>query len=111
MNRRHAGILNRQTLEQLQLAGYVINVARGGLLVEDDLLQDEGHLAAAALDVMPEEPLSPDHPFWHTPGITVTPHIAGHTLRDEAVAQLAAAVRALQAGAPVAGLIEPARGY
>lgn len=107
------GLLRRDTLGLLRPGGYLINIARGGHLVEDDLLAllREGHLAGATLDVTEQEPLPPGHPFWHTPGITLTPHIAGHTLRDEAVAQLAAAVRALQAGAPVAGLVEPARGY
>src|SRR5512145_2561334 len=53
------GLLNRQTLAQLRPGGYLINVARGAHLVEDDLipLLDEGHLAGATLDVFCQEPL------------------------------------------------------
>ena len=57
------GILNREALERVQLGGYLINVARGALVVEDDLrnLLEEGHLAGATLDVFEDEPLPPDH--------------------------------------------------
>jgi glyoxylate/hydroxypyruvate reductase A len=55
-------ILNRDTLSRLQPGGYVINVARGAHLVDDDLiaLLDSGHLAGATLDVFRTEPLPPN---------------------------------------------------
>ena len=107
------GILNRQTLEQIQLAGYVINVARGGLLVEDDLraLLDEGHLAGATLDVMREEPLPPEHWLWTQPHVTLTPHISAQTLRPEAVAQVVRALQALARGEVPSGVVQRDRGY
>ena len=107
------GILNRQTLEQIQLAGYVINVARGGLLVEDDLraLLDEGHLAGATLDVMQEEPLPADHWLWTQPHVTLTPHISAQTMRGESVAQVVAALQALARGELPGGVVQRDRGY
>jgi glyoxylate/hydroxypyruvate reductase A len=106
-------IMNRDTLSQLQPGGYVINVARGAHLVDNDLLAqlDSGHLAGATLDVFLIEPLPADHPFWTHPRITVTPHTSARTLRSESIAQIAAKVMALQRGEPVAGVVEAGRGY
>lgn len=106
-------ILNRQTLGRLQPGGYLVNVARGAHLVEDDLLAllDSGHLAGATLDVFRTEPLPAAHPFWSHPKITITPHTSARTLRDESIAQIVGKIRALEAGEPVAGVVDPARGY
>ena len=106
-------IMNRQTLSQLQPGGYVISVARGAHLVDEDLvaLIDSGHLAGAAVDVFRTEPLPRDHPFWKHPKITVTPHTSARTLRDESVAQIAGKILAMQRGEPVAGVVDPQRGY
>ena len=108
-----AGILRQETLSQLQPGGYVINVARGAHLVDEDLLAllDSGHLAGATLDVFRTEPLPADHPFWRHPKITVTPHTSARTLRAESIAQIAGKIRALQRGEPVAGVVDPLRGY
>ncbi len=107
------GILNRATLGRLQPAAYLINIARGALVVEDELraLLDDGHLAGAALDVVQQEPLAPGHWLWSQPGVTITPHISGMTLRDDTVAQLAAGVQALAQGLPPAGLVRRELGY
>ena len=106
-------IMNRDTLAQLQAGAYVINVARGAQLVDEDLLAllDTGHLAGATLDVFRTEPLPADHPFWKHPRITVTPHTSARTLRSESIAQIAGKLAALQRGEPVAGVVEPDRGY
>lgn len=107
------GILNRQTLAQLRPGGYLINVARGGHLVEEDLipLLDSGHLAGATLDVFRQEPLPAGHPFWRHPKITVTPHTAARTLRDESVAQISAKIARLERGESIAGIVDPTKGY
>ncbi len=110
------GILRHDTLSRLQPGGYVINVARGRHLVDDDLiaLLDSGHLAGAMLDVFRTEPLPEDHPFWKHPKIAVTPHTSARTLREESIAQIAAKIRALQNGTPVstlAGVVDPKKGY
>jgi len=106
-------IMNRSTLSRLQPGGYVINVARGAHLVEDDLIAliDAGHLAGATLDVFRTEPLPAAHPFWTHPKITVTPHTSARTMRDESIAQIAGKILALEQGQPIAGIVDPVRGY
>jgi glyoxylate/hydroxypyruvate reductase A len=106
-------IMRQGTLARLQPGGYVINVARGSHLVDEDLIAliDSGHLAGATLDVFRTEPLPAAHPFWTHPKITVTPHTSARTLREESIAQIARKITALQRGEPVAGVVDPARGY
>ncbi len=106
-------IMRLDTLARLQPGGYVINVARGGHLVEEDLIMliDRGHLAGATLDVFTTEPLPAGHPFWTHPKITITPHTSARTLRDETIAQIAGKIMALERGQAVAGLVDPMRGY
>ena len=107
------GIMNARNLSRLMPGGYVINVARGAHLVDDDLiaLLDSGHLAGAALDVFRTEPLPAEHPFWHHPKITVTPHTSARTLRDESIAQIVGKILALERGEPIAGVVDANRGY
>ncbi|HMN22178.1 MAG TPA: glyoxylate/hydroxypyruvate reductase A [Ottowia sp.] len=107
------GILDRSRLTQLPRGSYLINLARGALVVEDDLraLLDDGQLAGATLDVMCEEPLPPDHWMWSHPAVQLTPHISGMTLRGDTIVQVARAVEALQGGGPLPGLVDRARGY
>jgi len=109
-------ILRRDTLSRLQPGGYVVNVARGRHLVDDDLIAliDSGHLAGATLDVFRTEPLPPAHPFWKQPKITLTPHTSARTLRDESIAQIAGKIQALEAGTPperLAGVVDTNQGY
>jgi glyoxylate/hydroxypyruvate reductase len=106
-------ILNRKTLARLLPGGYLVNVARGAHLVDDDLLAllDSGHMAGATLDVFRTEPLPAGHAFWKHPKITVTPHTSARTLRDESIAQIAGKILALERGDPIAGLVDPVRGY
>jgi glyoxylate/hydroxypyruvate reductase A len=108
-----AGILNRATLEKLPQGAYLVNVARGAHLVEEDLLTlvQNGHIAAATLDVFREEPLPPAHPFRQEPRITITPHISAMTLRDQSARQIAAKIRAMVRGEPIAGVVDRVRGY
>ncbi|MDO9143123.1 MULTISPECIES: glyoxylate/hydroxypyruvate reductase A [Comamonadaceae] len=106
-------ILNRERLSRLQPGGYVINVARGAHLVDEDLLAllDSGHLAGATLDVFRAEPLPPAHPFWRHLNITITPHTSARTLRETSIAQIASKLMGLQRGERVAGLVDVGRGY
>ena len=108
-----AGILNRATLSRLARLAHVINIGRGGLLVDADLLAliDEGRLSGATLDVFNEEPLPFDHPYWRRAEIAITPHVAGVTLPEQAVAQIAAKIERLERGLPVTGVVDRARGY
>lgn len=108
-----ANVMNKDTLGRLQPGAYVINVARGAHLVEEDLLAliDSGHVAGATLDVFRNEPLPAGHAFWNHPRITITPHTSARTLRDESIAQIARKMAALERGEAVAGIVTPARGY
>lgn len=106
-------ILNRETLARLQPGAYLINVARGAHLVDDDLmaLLDSGHLAGATLDVFRQEPLPKEHRFWQYPQIRITPHTSARTLRDETVNQIVQKMHALERGDPIAGVVDRQRGY
>jgi glyoxylate/hydroxypyruvate reductase A len=106
-------ILNHATLSQLPKGGYLINVARGKHLVDEDLIAliNSGHLAGATLDVFRTEPLPAAHPFWQHPQITVTPHTSARTLRDESIAQIVGKIQALQRGEAINGVVDPRRGY
>jgi len=108
-----ASLLDRVALETLPAGAHVVNVARGGIVVDEDLvaLLDNGHLAGATLDVFREEPLPPGHPFWHHPRVTLTPHASALTQVDDSVAQVAAKIRQLERGEWVTGIVDRARGY
>lgn len=106
-------LMNFDNLSRLQAGGYVINVARGAHLVDEDLLAllDSGHLAGATLDVFRTEPLPPEHPFWQHSKIILTPHTSARTLRSESIAQMAQKLAALQRGDAVAGVVDRGQGY
>lgn len=105
-------LLNAERLGWLRPGSYLINIARGGLVDEDALRAalDTGRLTGAALDVCAEEPLPAAHWLWRHPRVRLTPHVAAATLREEAVAQIAAKLRALLRGESVSGQITAA-GY
>ena len=106
-------LLNRRTLGLLKPGGYLINLARGAHVVDEDLLAllDSGHLAGATLDVFRTEPLPATHGFWNHPKITVTPHTSARTLREESIEQIARKIAALGRGESVAGEVDRLRGY
>lgn len=93
-------------------AGFV-NLARGAQVVEADLLAAlaTGQVGHAVLDVFQAEPLPPGHAFWSHPRVTVLPHAAALTDPRSAAAVVAANVRALREGRPLAHLVERGRGY
>ncbi|MGB3289982.1 MAG: glyoxylate/hydroxypyruvate reductase A [Burkholderiaceae bacterium] len=106
-------ILNRRNLQRLRPGGYVINVARGPHVVDEDLLAliDEGHLRGALLDVFRVEPLPSDHPYWRHPKVRVTPHVAAVTLEDETVGQVLRKIELLQQGRTISGVVSRSQGY
>lgn len=107
------GILNKDLLFKLPKGGYMINVARGGHLVEEELLHvlDAGHLSGAFLDVFANEPLSASHPFWDHPKIDMSPHIASVSDVKSVVPQLLENYRRVQDGRPLLNLVSKSRGY
>ncbi len=106
-------IINKDTLGRLHSGAYVINVARGAHLVDEDLLAliDSGHVAGATLDVFRTEPLPAGHAFWNNPRLTITPHTSARTLREESIGQIARKMAALQRGEAIAGVVDVTRGY
>ncbi|WP_454719651.1 MULTISPECIES: 2-hydroxyacid dehydrogenase [Cupriavidus] len=106
-------ILDARLLGKLAQGAYLVNVARGQHVVEEDLLAavQSGQIAGATLDVFRTEPLPAGHAFWGEPRITITPHVAALTLREDSIAQIAGKIRALAAGQPVAGVVDLQRGY
>ena len=106
-------LLNHANLSQLQAGAYLINVARGKHVVDQDLLNllDQGHMAGATLDVFRVEPLPQDHAFWKHPKIVLTPHTSARTMRDESIAQIASKIKAVYAGQFIEGRVDKLRGY
>ena len=73
------GLINRETLARMKPGAYLLNTARGGLVVEADLRDAlvSGHLAGAGLDVLNSEPPEPGNPLLGLPNVVISPHIAG----------------------------------
>ena len=106
-------IIDAKVLAALPKGARLINSARGGHVVDADLIAalDRGHLAGATLDVFRTEPLSGDHPFWKHPQILVTPHAASHTVARSVAPQIIENIRRIEAGAPLLNQVDLARGY
>jgi len=107
------GLLDRDAFSVLPRGAYVVNVARGGILVEVDLLEalDSEWLSGAMLDVFIDEPLPATHPCWRHPAVTITPHISAVTQIDASVAQIADKIRRIESGLAVSGVVDAARAY
>ena len=107
------GFLAAPLFSRLPRGAAVINLGRGGHLVEADLhaALDSGQLARAVLDVFAQEPLPPDHPFWAHPQVTVLPHVAALTDFRTAAAVVADNLARLAQGRPLRHLVDRPRGY
>jgi len=108
-----AGILHAGNFARMPRSAGLVNAGRGGHLVEDDLIAalESGQLSGAVLDVFREEPLPPNHVFWHHPRIIVTPHVAAETHPPTAARIIGEAVRRFEAGLPVPNVVDLTRGY
>ena len=107
------GILNARALRKIKLGGAIINVARGGHVLAEDLIQvlDSGHLAQAYLDVFEHEPLTHDHPLWQHPAITITPHTAALTEPRTSMPKIVENIERLRRGEPPLNLVDFDAGY
>jgi len=107
------GILNTSTFALLPKGAALINAARGGHLIEEDLLAAlaSGQLSAAVLDVFREEPLRAGHPFWRHPRIVMTPHVAAATHPPTAAPIILDNIRRFEEGRPLLNRVNPAQGY
>ncbi|WP_373493002.1 2-hydroxyacid dehydrogenase [Aquiflexum sp.] len=105
--------LNIEFFKSCKKGSYLINVARGKHLVEEDLMLalEKGYLSGALLDVFRQEPLPKDHPFWQTDGIMVTPHIASVTNPDAAAPQIIENYHRMKNRQPLLNSIDPNLGY
>ena len=79
LNEHTRGMIDARRLRMLPAEAVLVNVARGALVVERDLVEvlQSGHLWGAALDVTEEEPLPPDSLLWDQPNVIITPHVGG----------------------------------
>jgi phosphoglycerate dehydrogenase-like enzyme len=109
------GMLDAQALALLPAHARVINIGRGALVVEDDLVAAlrNGRIAGAALDVFATEPLPDSSPLWELPGVIVSPHMSGDVAgwRDELAAVFAANLARYRAGEPLANVVDMELGY
>jgi glyoxylate/hydroxypyruvate reductase len=108
-----SGVLNQELFSVLPQDAFVINVARGGHLVERDLIEslDSGHLSGAALDVFAVEPLPKSSPLWTHPKVTITPHVAGVANPRAASLWVRDTVARYKSREPIANVVDFTRGY
>jgi glyoxylate/hydroxypyruvate reductase len=113
LTRETRGILSRRVFDALPHGASLVNAARGGHLVQPDLLHalERGQLSAAILDVCDPEPLPQGHPFWNHSRIWLTPHVASATQADTAAEALLHNLRRHEAGLPLKGVVDRAQGY
>jgi phosphoglycerate dehydrogenase-like enzyme len=108
-------LVNATLLERMKPTAWLLNFARGDLVVDADLVDAVAgkRIAGAVLDVFRQEPLPPDSPFWTTEGIVVFPHVGGlHPGRDALVAELwVDNLRRFVAGEPLREVVDRAREY
>ena len=107
------GLLDARLFAALPRGAGVVNLARGAHVVDEELLAalDSGHLRHAVLDVFHNEPLPAAHRYWQHPRVTVLPHVAALTDVRSGAKLVAANLRALREGAPLAHLVDRTRGY
>jgi len=106
-------LLDAAAFAAMPQGGYLINCARGEIVVDEALLTalDAGQLAGATLDVMRQEPLPKGHPFWRHPNVRVTPHVSSLSDPTSGTRILAEQVRRVRRGEPMEHTVDTGRGY
>ncbi|MEX0977412.1 MAG: NAD(P)-dependent oxidoreductase, partial [Pirellulales bacterium] len=109
------GMIDRRALAKMKKGALLVNVARGPLVVEADLVAalQNGHLAGAALDVTEEEPLAASSPLWDIRNVIITPHVGGQSrLRiDQMTDFFCDNLRRYLQGRPLVNLVDKKLGY
>jgi glyoxylate/hydroxypyruvate reductase A len=107
------GIFCARTFAMMPEGAMVINVGRGGHVVDADLIAalDSGQLSYAVLDALKPEPLPPESPLWLHPKVTVMPHVARRPTVDQLMVELAANIRSVEAGGGLLQQIDVTTGY
>ncbi len=108
-----ANIVDASLLDALADGAFFINGARGGHVVDADLIAalDSGKLSGAALDVFRIEPLPAEDPLWKHPKVRLSPHVAAPTHQHMAVKEMAANIRRFERGEPLPHLVDRTLGY
>lgn len=106
-------ILDAELFAKCNPNTYLINVARGKHLVEEDLIKalEGGHLSGAMLDVYREEPLPENHPFWENWKISMTPHIASVTNAEAAAPQVIENITRIRSNKELINVVNRFKGY
>lgn len=107
------GLLSRERLQLLKPTALYINIGRGNIVAPVDIIHAlrEGWLAAATLDVFPEEPLPANHPLWDAPNLTITPHISGVNRPDDVTDIFLTNLAHYLAGEELVNVVDVRRGY
>ena len=106
-------MLRKDDLKSLPIGSFIINMGRGGIINEADLLSllDENHITAAALDVFEQEPLPTNNPLWSHPSVYITPHIAGQSNPKSSAKTIAENIRRIEDGKMPFPIYNIAKGY
>ncbi len=107
------GLINEQVFEWMKPSAWIINIARGPIIVEKDLIKalKYNKLAGAVLDVFDTEPLPEESKLWDLPGVRITPHISGLSLPEDIVEIFADNLKRFQQGRPLDSTVDINRGY
>ncbi len=113
LTKKTDGILDLDLFKKLRNPSFLINVARGSHLVDEDLIYalDTETVKAAYLDVFSEEPLPDSHPFWNRENIHITPHIAAISDPDNVAAAILDNYKRLLSGMELQNVVDREKGY
>ena len=106
-------IITRDILLSLKPKACLVNVGRGALINEDDLISvmESGHLSSAVLDVFEIEPLPKEHAFYRLPNVYVTSHLSGPSTAEGVGKFFSENIKRFINGQPLLGLVDRALGY
>jgi phosphoglycerate dehydrogenase-like enzyme len=109
------GLLGTAAFRQMKRSAWLVNVARGKIVREAELVAAlrDGVIAGAALDVVEHEPLSPESPLWGMPNVLLTPHVGGfrEDYWDAATDLFAANLEKYLRGEQPANIVDKRAGY
>jgi D-3-phosphoglycerate dehydrogenase len=109
LNANTQGMIDKAALAKMKPTALLANMARGGLVVTDDLIAalESGGIAGAVMDVTDPEPLPPDNRLWELPNVIITPHVGGQakTRIDDMTDLFCENLRRWRAGKPLINLL------
>jgi D-3-phosphoglycerate dehydrogenase len=115
LNDQTQGMIAAEQFARMRRGSILINVARGPVVAEQDLVDalEAGHLAGAGLDVTEVEPLPPESPLWEMPNVIITPHVGAQSAKraDDTTDLVCKNLRRYFAGQPPLNLVDKRLGY